>query len=393
MYQRPVFKIIQKRLLEPRRFIQILAGPRQTGKTTLARQIIDSHSLPSHYSSADEPGFKGNIWIEQQWEIGSRQALSNKALLILDEIQKIAGWSETVKKLWDQDTKQNSGLQVMLLGSSPLLLQKGLSDSLAGRFELIPVNHWSFTEMQTAFSWDIDQYIFYGGYPGAAELISDHERWSNYILNSLIETSIFRDILLLTRVDKPALLKRLFEFGCSYSGQILSYQKMLGQLQEAGNTTTLAHYLDLLENAGLIAGLSKYSGLQVRQRGSSPKLQVLNTALASVQSHLTLKEARQDGAYWGRLTESSVGAHLANSIRGKGLQLNYWNERNLEVDFVLVKGNRIAAIEVKSGQRKNNLPGMASFAEQFKVRKKWLVGADGIPIIEFLKMTPDELLV
>jgi uncharacterized protein len=393
MYQRPVFKIIQKRLQEPRRFIQILAGPRQTGKTTLACQIIDSHSLPSHYSSADEPGFKGNIWIEQQWEIGRRQALSNKALLILDEIQKIADWSETVKKLWDQDTKQKSGLQVMLLGSSPLLLQKGLSDSLAGRFELIPVNHWSFTEMQTAFSWDIDQYIFYGGYPGAAELISDHERWSNYILNSLIETSIFRDILLLTRVDKPALLKRLFEFGCSYSGQILSYQKMLGQLQEAGNTTTLAHYLDLLENAGLIAGLSKYSGLQVRQRGSSPKLQVLNTALASVQSHLTLKEARQDGAYWGRLTESSVGAHLANSIRGKGLQLNYWNERNLEVDFVLVKGNRIAAIEVKSGQRKNNLPGMASFAEQFKVRKKWLVGADGIPIIEFLKMTPDELLV
>lgn len=392
MYQRPILKTIAGRLQEPRRFIQILAGPRQTGKTTLARQIIDNDLLPSHYSSADEPGLKGNIWIEQQWEIGRRQASAGKALLILDEIQKIADWSETVKKLWDQDTKQKIKLQVMLLGSSPLLLQKGLSESLAGRFEMIPVTHWSLTEMQDAFSWDIDQYIFYGGYPGAAALISDPERWSNYILNSLIETSISRDILLMTRVDKPALLKQLFELGCSYSGQILSFQKMLGQLNDAGNTTTLAHYLNLLENAGLIAGLSKYSGQKVRQRGSSPKLQVLNTALSSVQSHLTLKEARQDGAYWGRLTESAVGAHLANSIRGKSVQLAYWNERNHEVDFVLARGNTIAAIEVKSGRRKDNLPGIELFAKQFKVHKKWLVGSDGIPIEEFLKMAPEEIL-
>lgn len=246
--------------------------------------------------------------------------------------------------------------------------------------------------MQTAFSWDLNEYIFYGGYPGAASLISDHERWSNYILHALIETSISRDILLMTRVDKPALLKWLFELGCAYSGQILSYQKMLGQLQDSGNTTTLAHYLNLLESAGLIAGLSKYSGHKVRQRGSSPKLQVLNIALSSVQSQMTLEEARQDTAYWGRLTESAIGAHLANGIRGKGIELYYWNERNHEVDFVLAQGNKIAAIEVKSSRRKDNLPGMALFAKQFKVHKKWLVGADGIPIEEFLKTAPEELV-
>ena len=393
MYFRPVFEQIQARLMEPRRFIQILAGPRQTGKTTLARQIIESNRLPTYYGSADEPGLKGNVWIEQQWEIGRHQARANKALLILDEIQKIPNWSETVKKLWDEDSKQKSRLLVILLGSSPLLMQKGLSESLAGRFEIIPVAHWSLTEMQAAFSWNLDQFIFCGGYPGAAALISDHERWSNYILNALIETTISRDILLMTRVDKPALLKRLFELGCAYSGQIVSYQKMVGQLQDAGNTTTLAHYLDLLESAGLMAGLNKYSGQQIRQRGSSPKLQVLNTALVSVHSQMTLQDAQQDSAYWGRLTESAVGAHLANSIRGKGLKLFYWNDRNYEVDFVLTRGKKIAAIEVKSGQRKDNLPGLSLFAKQYPSAKKWLVGADGVPVEKFLHMQPEELLM
>jgi len=392
MYHRPVFDLIQKRLQEPRRFLQILAGPRQTGKTTLAQQILESRLKSTHYSSADDPGLKGTVWLEQQWEIGRRLSRSSQALLILDEIQKIPDWSETVKLLWDEDTQQKSRLQVMLLGSSPLLMQKGLSESLAGRFEILPVTHWSLAEMQAAFSWSLDQFIFYGGYPGAAALITDHDRWANYILNSLVETSIARDILLMTRVDKPALLKRVFELGCGYSGQILSYQKMTGQLQDAGNTTTLAHYLDLLENAGLICGLSKYSGQLVRQRASSPKLQVFNTALASVHSRLNFLEARQDSAGWGRLTESAIGAHLANRIRGTSIRLYYWNERNHEVDFVLAKGAQLAAIEVKSGRRKESLPGLSLFARQFKPVKKWLVGSDGLAIEECLRMEPEEFL-
>jgi predicted AAA+ superfamily ATPase len=391
MYRRPVIKIILSRLSEKRRFIQVLAGPRQTGKTTLARQVMETASLPIHYATADEPALKDRHWLEEQWEIGRLLGQGRKAVLILDEIQKIPGWSETVKRLWDEDSLKDLPLYVVLLGSSPLLVQQGLTESLAGRFEVIPITHWFLKEMQDAFGWSLDQYIYFGGYPGAAELIEDEQRWANYIQNSLVETSISRDILLMTRVDKPALLRRLFELGCQYSGRVLSYQKMLGQLQEAGNTTTLAHYLDLLSGAGLITSVPKYSGQKVRQRASSPKLQVLNTALMSVHSSQPFSGIRQKPDFWGRLVESSIGAYLANAIKGKRIELFYWLERNREVDFILVKGSNIIAIEVKSGRRRDNLPGIVAFSKLFKAKKKILVGADGIPIKEFLTTDPENL--
>ena len=264
--------------------------------------------MPAHYASADEPTLRQGAWLEQQWDLARLKAreTSAGALLVLDEIQKVPGWSGAVKLLWDADTHARLPLKVVLLGSSPLLVQSGLTESLAGRFEIIPVPHWSFTEMRAAFGWNLDQFIFYGAYPGAAPLIAEPERWRRYIVDALIETTISRDILLLTRVDKPALLRQMFQLGCDYSGQILAYQKMLGQLHDAGNTVTLAHYLHLLRGAGMVAGLSKYSHGQVRQRGSSPKLQVLNTALMTAQAGRTFTEARQDGNHWGRLVESSV---------------------------------------------------------------------------------------
>jgi hypothetical protein len=120
-------------------------------------------------------------------------------------------------------------------------------------------------------------------------------------------------VLLLSRVDKPALLRRTFELACRYSGQVLSYSKMLGQRPDAGNATTLAHYLDLLAGAGLVTGLQKYAGDVARRRGSSPKLQVMSTALVTAPSGLTLAEARRDGEFWGRFVEPAVGAHLANA--------------------------------------------------------------------------------
>ncbi len=390
MYKRPIFQIILKRLNEKRRFIQILAGPRQTGKTTLARQVMESISMPVHYSTADEPTLKDTIWLEQQWETARFRAKDQNALLILDEIQKIRGWSETVKRFWDEDTRNNRLLYVILLGSSPLLIQQGLTESLAGRFEIIPVTHWPFSEMRDAFGWKLDQYIFFGWYPGIVDLITDEQRAKNYIKDSLIETSVSRDILLMTRVDKPALLRRLFELGCLYSGQVLSYQKMLGQLQDAGNTTTLAHYLDLLSGAGLITSVPKYSGHRFRQRSSSPKLLVLNTALMSVYSHLTFQQTLQNPEIWGRFVESAVGAYLYNAIIGKNIELFYWLERNREVDFVLTRGKELIAIEVKSGRRRNNLPGIKLFSTRFPVKKKLLVGADGIPLEEFLTINPEE---
>jgi len=388
MYKRPIYKLITQRLSEPRRFIQVLSGPRQTGKTTLAHQIMAGLKIPCHYASADEPTLKDRAWIEQQWEVARfKEAPKKGSLFILDEVQKIDGWSETVKRLWDEDKANKLAVRVMILGSSPLLVHRGLTESLAGRFEVIPITHWSLAEMRAAFGWAVTDYIFYGGYPGAAALIDDQSRWSRYIKDSLIETTLSRDILLMTRVDKPALLRRLFELGCSYSGQVLSYQKMLGQLQDAGNTTTLAHYLNLLEGAGLLMGLSKYAGQFVRQRASSPKLQVFNTALITAQSQLSLKEAKLQHDFWGRLVESAIGASLINDIRGENIDLFYWSSRNREVDFVLRRGKTLAAFEVKSGRRKASLPGMEAFSKEFPVKKKILVGAQGISLEEFL-LTP-----
>jgi len=396
MFQRPICNILLRRIHEPRRFIQALAGPRQTGKTTLAKQTMEFIDIPQHYVSADEPALKDSTWIEQQWEVARTKLRLNasfkKALFVLDEVQKITGWSETVKRLWDEDSANDLPLYVIVLGSSPLLVQRGLTESLAGRFEIIPVTHWSFDEMNRAFGWDVDQYVFYGGYPGASELIQDHQRWSNYIIDSLIETTVSRDILLMRRVDKPALLRRLFELGCTYSGHILSYQKMLGQLHDAGNTTTLAHYLNLLEGAGLLAGLPKYAGQKVRQRASSPKLQVLNTALVTAPSQLALNEAKQDPEFWGRLVESAVGAALANGIRGKSIELFYWASRNKEVDFVLRRAKNLTVIEVKSSRRKTSLPGVAAFSREFRVKRKLLVGAQGIQLKEFLLTPPEQWL-
>jgi predicted AAA+ superfamily ATPase len=387
MYLRSQGGKLRRRLEEPRRFIQVVAGPRQTGKTTLVRQVQDGLDAPGHYASADEPALRDRVWLEQQWEVGrlrARDSGAAGAVLVLDEIQKIADWSETVKRLWDEDTAGRVRLKVVLLGSAPLLIHRGLTESLAGRFELIHCTHWSYPEMRAAFSWSVYQYLYYGGYPGAAQLVAEPERWAAYVKDALIETTLSRDILLLSRVDKPALLRRLFQLACLYSGQVLSYQKMTGQLQDAGNTTTLAHYLDLLTGAGMVIGLQKYAGEAVRQRASSPKLQVLNTALMSAQSGIALDAARRDPEFWGRLTESAVGAHLVNGAWGTGTSVHYWLDRNQEVDFVLHSGRGLAAIEVKTGRRREYAPGLAAFAKAFRCKRMLLVGPGGIGVEEFL---------
>lgn len=384
-YLRPQGAVLAERLTEPRRFMQVLAGPRQVGKSTLVQQVTAGLGMPLRYVSADEPTLRGADWINQQWEAARLEIHGNDgAVLVLDEIHKIPAWSETVKRLWDEDTRRKRPLKVVLLGSAPLLIAQGLTESLAGRFEILRLPHWSYAEMRDAFGWTIDQYLSFGGYPGAAPLIGDPARWARYIADSLIETSIARDVLLLTRVDKPALLRRLFELACRYSGQILSYTKMLGQLQDAGNTTTLAHYLDLLAGAGMVCGLPKYAGDTARSRGSSPKLQVLNTALMTVTAHMNPEHVQSDREFRGRLVESAVGAHLANAAVAGECELYYWRDRGQEVDFVARTGARLAAIEVKSGRAPSAHPGTAAFAAAFKVRRTLLVGGDGISVEDFL---------
>lgn len=384
-YKRPIFHRLFDRMKEPRRFLQVLSGPRQVGKTTLVRQVAEGLAAPMHYASADDPLLKDVTWIRQQWEIGRLRARDGAAMLILDEVQKVPSWSVEIKRLWDEDSAAALPLKVVVLGSAPLLVSRGLSDSLAGRFEILPVTHWTLTEMQEAFGFDLERYVYFGGYPGAAPLTSDPERWARYIIDSLIETTVSRDILLLSRVDKPALLRQLFQLGCAYSGQVLSYQKMVGQLQDAGNTTTLSHYLELLAGAGLLCGLPKFAGQRLQQRGSSPKLQVLNTALLSAPSALSLPDTRSDPDRWGRLVENAVGAHLANGVIGTSIELFYWREGQKEVDFVLRAGSRVTAIEVKSSLRKGNVPGLSAFGRAFGEARQLLVGGAGISIEEFLR--------
>jgi len=387
-YTRPRAKLLAQRLEEPRRFIQVVSGPRQVGKTTLVQQVLAASDMVFRYASADEPTLRGRQWIEEQWDAArllQRREGAKGVVLALDEVQKIGGWSETVKRLWDEGSVAGCNLKVILLGSAPLLIQRGLTESLAGRFEILHLPHWTFSEMRSCFGWDLDTYLFHGGYPGAAPLIADPQRWSRYILDALIETTVSRDVLLLTRVDKPALLRRLFELACSYSGQILSYTKMLGQLQDAGNTTTLSHYLELLADAGMVTGLAKFSGSMVRRRGSSPKLQVLNTALMTAPLGLLMDEARSDRTFWGRLVESAVGAHLANAQSAGTCKVFYWREGNHEVDFVVQAGRSLTAIEVKSGRAKGTLTGMDAFSAAFNPTRKLLVGGDGISIGDFLE--------
>ena len=384
-YRRPQAALLAERLTEPRRFLHVVAGPRQVGKSTLVQQVTGGLGVPVRHVSADEPTLRGTDWISQQWQAARLEATGvTGSVLVLDEIHKIPAWSETVKRLWDEDTRKKHPLKVVLLGSAPLLIAQGLTESLAGRFETLRLPHWSFAEMRSAFGWSLEQYLYFGGYPGAVPLAGDPVRWSRYIADSLIETSIARDVLLLTRVDKPVLLRRLFELACRYSGQVLSYTKMLGQLQDAGNTTTLAHYLDLLAGAGMVCGLSKYAGDAARSRGSSPKLQVFNTALMTVTAGMSPEEVQSDREFRGRLVESAVGAHLANAAAVGDCELFYWRDRGQEVDFVAKAGSRLTAIEVKSGRAPQAHPGTAAFTEAFNVKRTLLVGGDGIPVDEFL---------
>ena len=407
-FHRPHVDTLVERLDEPPHHIIAVFGPRQTGKTTIVAQALRRTARPAAHYRLDEPlaeepmsSAAGNAlrlpsaprdvdWLARVWQQARHDADGHPRgfILVLDEIQTIPQWSSAVKGLWDADRAANRQLHVVILGSAPLLVQSGLTESLAGRFEAIDVRHWSFDEMADVFGMSQDEYIYFGGYPGAARFIRDELRWRDYVLRALVAPNIERDILAMTRVDKPALLKQLFNLGAAYSGQILSYNKMLGQLQDAGNATTLARYLDLLGTAGILAGLPKYAPSVHRARASSPKLNVLNTALMTAGAGYTFAQAVADRSFWGRVVESAVGAHILNTAP-VDVQLHYWRDRGLEVDFVLRRGPRTVAIEVKSGQRRGQLPGLDAFAREFSPHRAMLVGEGGVPLDEFLA-TPAE---
>lgn len=388
MFKRAEFQIIKSRLEEPRKFIQVVMGARQIGKSTVVKQVLKELNQPFQLFSADNVPATSSAWISNCWA-ATRSLMQNNdwesVVLVIDEIQKIANWSEVVKKEWDDDSFNDRNIKVLLLGSSRVLLEKGLSESLAGRFEEIRMSHWCYQEMHECFGFTLDQYIYYGGYPGAATLISDNDRFAQYIQSSIIEATINKDILMDTPISKPALLKQTFELGAAYSGNLLSLNKMLGSLQDAGNTSTLAGYVNLLNESGLLCGLQKYSVDMSRRRASIPKFQVYNNALKMVYTPLSFEQAILDRKAWGHIFESAVGAYLASQAFVHRFEVYYWRERNDEVDFILRKNGAIVAIEVKSNAEKQT-EGLEKFKQMFNPKSAFIVGDGGISAEDFFTM-------
>jgi len=388
MYKRAEYLTIKSRIEEPRKFIQVVMGPRQVGKSTVVKQVLQELDMPYQFFSADNVPATNSAWVSNCWA-AVRSLKENREqesmLLVIDEIQKISNWSEAVKKEWDDDTFHDRNIKVLLLGSSRVLLAKGLSESLGGRFEEIRMTHWSYPEMRDSFGFTLDQYLFYGGYPGAASLTGDEERYRQYIQSAIVEATINKDILMDTPIGKPALLRQTFELGAAYSGRLLSLTKMLGALQDAGNTTTLAGYIQLLDESGMLNGLQKYSIDTARRRSSIPKFQVYNNALKTIYNPNTLEQAILDRKVWGHVFESGIGAYIIGQAFVHRFEVFYWRERNDEVDFVLRKKGSVVAIEVKSNAGKNTA-GLETFKRMFKPQTALIVGDGGINAEEFLSM-------
>lgn len=388
MYKRAVYKVIKSRIEEPRRFIQVVMGARQIGKSTVVRQVLGDLVLPYRFFSADNVPATNGSWIADCWNAVRSLMKVNGWLccvLVIDEIQKIQNWSEAVKKEWDDDTANGRDIRVLLLGSSRVLLERGMSESLAGRFEEIRMSHWSYGEMRDCFGFTLDQYMFYGGYPGAASLVSDDDRFQQYIQSSIIDATINKDILMDTPISKPALLRQTFELGAAYSGEILSFTKMLGSLQDAGNTSTLAGYVNLLNDSGLLCGLQKFSIDMARRRASIPKFQVYNNALKRVFIPNSFEQAISDRKEWGRIFESGVGAYLVSQAFVNRFEVFYWRDRNEEVDFILRKQGKIVAVEVKSNAEKNT-SGLEAFKNKFRPSLSLVVGDGGMAAEDFMTM-------
>lgn len=396
MYKRTQHKTIVDRLREPRSFIQVIMGPRQIGKTTVVKQALKTleNEIPFLSFTADNVPATQNSWISDCWATARAQIKIKEIkelILVIDEIQKLKGWSEVVKKEWDEDTFNDINLKIILLGSSRVVLQKGLADSLAGRYETIKMSHWSYLEMHEAFGLSLDEYIYYGGYPGAATLIKDSDRWAQYIKDSIIESTINKDILFDTNIAKPALLRQTFELGAAYSGQIISLTKIVGSLQDAGNTTTLSNYLNALKDSGLLAGIQKFSIDNARRKASIPKFQVFNSALRSVYSGYSYNEALHDPKVWGHFFESAIGAHIVSSALAGNYEVYYWRDGNFEVDYVIKKENKIVAIEVKSNFDTTNI-GLSDFRDRFHPHSSIVVGKGGMDAALFLGVNPTKLL-
>lgn len=384
MYERSFVTTLSDRLRESRRFIQVVIGPRQTGKSTGVSQALGKLSAPVVEYAFDRPRDRRSAKLEEIWG-QAREMLgsSPEVILSLDEIQKVPDWSSTVKFLWDEDTRRGNNIKVVATGSSALTLRGGMAESLKGRFEEIASTQWTLAECRDAFGYSLDDFLFFGGYPGAAALKDEPDRWFAYMHDSIIEPTITQDVLEMETVKKPALLRALFEIGAMYSAREISYRKLLGQLDDRGNTEVISHYLDLLSRAGLLSGLRKYDEKPLRSKTSSPRLLVHDTSLMTAASEEDAEALFANPAQKGHLIETAAGAYLLERSRQERFSVRWWRDRNDEVDFVITKGRKRTAIEVKGGHTRRT-KGLGAFVEKYPGTYVLIVGAESCPLEEFL---------
>lgn len=347
--------------------IQVILGPRQVGKTTTILKLIDEqYKDVSRYVSADTVFNPGAAWLRGEWQ----NAIEKNQILFIDEIQKIDNWSEAIKALYDETKRAKKKIKCVLLGSSSLAIQSGLTESLTGRFQLINAYHWNYKESHQAYGLNFEEYVRYGGYPGSYRFIHTDD-WNDYVLNSIINTVIEKDILLYHAVKKPALFKQAFEIIVSYPAQEISYAKLLGQLQDGGNTDLIKYYLELYQGAFLIKILEKYSEKVIKIKASSPKIIPLAPCIPYIQTRTAY-----DAEVKGRIFELMVGAQLVRTNE----QLYYWREGKFEVDYVLKSGSKVFAIEVKSGKKRSER-GLEEFKKRFKKARGIIINLENY--IEF----------
>ena len=390
MYKRHQYYELKDRLEEERYKIQVITGPRQVGKSTMVNQVLEELSIPSMSISADGIAKDNHTWISQNWESARARLKLSEAkefILVIDEIHKIDNWSESVKREWDFDSMHHINIKVVILGSSRLLIKEGLTESLAGRYELIRMGYWMYREMREAFDISLNEYVYFGGYPGSVKFYKNEMRWQRYIKDSIVDPVINLDILTTKILYKPELMRRLLELGCAYSGEEISLTKLLGQLQDAGNVTTLANYLSILSEVQILCGLRKYANDGARKYNSIPKMFVYNNALLSALNGSNFEQVFTNAKEWGRWVESAVGAFLLDKAEEQGFRIFYWRERNKEVDFVLEHKGRFVAIEVKSGNEFTT-DGLAEFSEKFRPMRTLIVGNSAFPLEEFLNIDP-----
>jgi predicted AAA+ superfamily ATPase len=330
--------------------IQLLSGPRQVGKTTLLLELAEELGAAALYAPADAPeavlpGFWERLW-DQAEEVAGK---AGRAVVLLDEAHLVPDWAGRLKGVWDRLRRKKLPIQIVATGSSALRLASGSRESLAGRFERITLTHWSAASLAQVFKLSPEvaalTIVEEGSYPGAFELRSDRARWSAYLRDAIVGPAIGRDILALAAVRRPALLRQVFGACASSPAQIVSLQKIQGQLQDAGALETIAHYLALLEEAYLVAPIQKYAARAARRRNAPPKLVTLSNALSAAVDPRGAPSQKAEPDRFGAWVENACLAHAWNA----GQQVSYWREEPLEVDGILEGSWGSWAIEVKTG--------------------------------------------